>query len=84
MAFGINTNFGSTSARLALLGNALAGLLGQALQQLRRGIARNRRPQELADVNDWVLRDIGVIRERDIAMSREAVVREVDKLFPRA
>ena len=83
MAFGIQSNFGSTSARLALIGKSLAASLGQAWQQLRRRIPRSRRHQELAELDDWVLRDIGVIRERHIGISREEILREVDKLFLR-
>jgi hypothetical protein len=52
------------SARPALLVIALGAWLGRARQQLRRCIERRRESQSVADLNDWLLRDIGVIRER--------------------
>ena len=78
LAFGIHTKFGSTSARPALLGIALDALLRQAWRQLRRWIARSRQRHALAELDDRLLRDIGVIRERDIGVSREAARREID------
>ena len=80
MAFGIPSNFGSTSARRALV-IALGAWLGQAWRQLRRGIARRRESQAVAELDDWLLRDIGVIRERDIGVSCEAAAREAERLF---
>ena len=77
-AFGIHTKFGSTSARPALLGIALDALLRQAWRQLRRWIARSRQRHALAELDDRLLRDIGVIRERDIGVSREAARREIE------
>ena len=55
--------------------------LGQAWRQLRRCIARRRESQAVAELDDWLLRDIGVIRERDIGVSREAAARKADQLF---
>jgi uncharacterized protein YjiS (DUF1127 family) len=78
-AFGIHSKFGSTSA---LLGIALGASLGQAWRQLRRWIARSRQRHALADLDDRLLRDIGVIRERDIGVSREELRREIE-LFRR-
>src|SRR5262245_51220432 len=82
LAFGIPSKFGSTSARPALLGIALGASLGQAWRQLRRWIARSRQRHALAELDDRLLRDIGVMRERDIGVSREEVRREIE-LFPR-
>jgi uncharacterized protein YjiS (DUF1127 family) len=82
LAFGIHTKFGSTSARPALLGIALGDLLRQAWRQLRRWIARSRQRHALAELDDRLLRDIGVIRERDIGVSREEARREIE-LFRR-
>src|SRR5262249_501865 len=78
LAFGIPSKFGSTSARSALLGIALGASLGQAWRQLRRWIARSRQRYALAEFDDRLLRDIGVMRERDIGVSREEVRREVE------
>jgi uncharacterized protein YjiS (DUF1127 family) len=75
---GIHSRFGSTSARPALLGTALGASLGQAWRQLRRWIARSRQRHALAELDDRLLRDIGVIRERDIGMSREEARREIE------
>ena len=69
---------GSTSARPALLGVALGASLGQAWRQLRRWIARSRQRHALAELDDRLLRDIGVIRERDIGVSREEARREIE------
>jgi uncharacterized protein YjiS (DUF1127 family) len=55
--------------------------------QMRRWIARRRRRQtlaaldELAELDDWILRDIGVIRERDIGMGFEADPRNPAEQF---
>jgi uncharacterized protein YjiS (DUF1127 family) len=78
LAFGIPSKFGSTSARPTLLGIALGASLGQAWRQLRR----YRQRHALAELDDRLLRDIGVMRERDIGVSREEVRREIE-LFPR-
>src|SRR5215510_15504158 len=61
LAFGIPSKFGSTSARPTLLGIALGASLGQAWRQLRR----YRQRHALAELDDRLLRDIGVMRERD-------------------
>ena len=45
---------------------------------LRRWIARSRQRPALAELDDRLLRDIGVIRERDIGVSREAARREIE------
>ena len=80
LAFGIHSKFGS--ARPALLGIALGATLGQAWRQLRRWVARSRQRHALAELDDRLLRDIGVIRERDIGISREQARREIE-LFSR-
>jgi uncharacterized protein YjiS (DUF1127 family) len=72
------SKFGSTSARPAPLGIALGASLGQALRQPRRWLARSRQRHALAELDDRLLRDIGVIRERDIGVSREEVRREIE------
>ena len=73
MAFGTHSIFGSTSARRAPLGSALCASLGQAWRQLRRWIARSRQRHAVADLDDHLLRDIGVIRERDIGVTRDRI-----------
>src|SRR5215831_1025322 len=80
LAFGIHSKLGSTSARPALLGIALGVTLGPAWRQLRRWIARSRQRHALAELDDRLLRDIGVIRERDIGFSREEARREIELL----
>jgi uncharacterized protein YjiS (DUF1127 family) len=72
------SKFGSTSARPALLGIALGASLGQAWRQLRRWLARSRQRPALAELDDRLLRDIGVIRERDIGISRDEARREIE------
>jgi uncharacterized protein YjiS (DUF1127 family) len=81
MAFGIRSYLASTSACAARLVIARRALLGQAWQQLCRLIARSRRDEALDELGDWLLRDIGVIRERDIGVSRGAAAREADTLL---
>jgi uncharacterized protein YjiS (DUF1127 family) len=80
LAFGIPSKFASTSARPALLGIALGASLGQAWRQLRRWIARSRQRHALAELDERLLRDIGVMRERDIGVSREELRREIELL----
>ncbi len=72
------SKFGSTLARPALLGIALGASLGQAWRQLRRWLARSRQRLALAELDDRLLRDIGVIRDRDIGVSREETRREIE------
>jgi len=72
------SKFGSTSACPALLGIALGASLGQVWRQLRRRIARSWQRPTLADLDDRLLRDIGVVRERDIGVSREKARREIE------
>ncbi len=72
------SKFGSTSARPALHGVALGASLGQAWRQLRRWLARSRQRPALAELDDRLLRDIGVIRDRDIGVSREETRREIE------
>lgn len=79
MAFGIPSDLASTSARRALLG--IGAALGRVWMRVCAWIARRREGQALADLDDRLLRDIGVIRERDIGVSRDAARREADKLF---
>ena len=70
----------SVRHRRALLGIALDASLGQAWRQLRRWIAQSRQRHALAELDDRLLRDIGVMRERDIGVSREEVRREIELL----
>ena len=72
------SKFGSTSAHPALLGIALGASLGQAWRQLRRWIGRSQQRHALSELDDRLFRDIGVIRERDIGVSREAARREIE------
>ena len=72
------SKFGSTSARPALLGIALGASLGQAWRQLRRWLARSRQRHAPAELDDRLLRDIGMIRERDIGVSRDEARREIE------
>jgi uncharacterized protein YjiS (DUF1127 family) len=81
MAFGIRSNLASTSSRAPPGGVARGALLRQAFRQLRRLIARRRKDEALDELDDRLLRDIGVIRERDIGLSREAATREADPSF---
>jgi uncharacterized protein YjiS (DUF1127 family) len=57
---------------------SLGASLGQAWRQLRRWIARSWQRPTLADLDDRLLRDIGVVRERDIGVSREKARREIE------
>jgi uncharacterized protein YjiS (DUF1127 family) len=82
MAVGIHSKFGAISAPAALRGLAVAGACGRAWSRLRSWIARRRRRHALAHLNDWLLRDIGVIRERDIGVSREEARRKIDLSWP--
>ena len=72
------SKFGSTSARPALLGIALGASLEKAWRQLRRWIRRSQQRHALSELDDRLLRDIGVIRERDIGVSREAARHEIE------
>jgi hypothetical protein len=55
--------------------------------RVRRWIARRRRRQtlaaldELAELDDWILRDIGVIRERDMGAGFESDPRDSAEQF---
>ena len=80
MACGIRFSLGSTPARCARLRSAIAAPLRKAWRQLRTSIAQ-RRQDDLTDLGDRPLKDIGVIRERDIGLSRPADARDVTKLF---
>jgi uncharacterized protein YjiS (DUF1127 family) len=75
MAFGIRSNFASTSARPAWLVIALGAWLGPVWRQLHRCVAR-RESKTVAELDEWLLRDIGVTRERDIGLTREVAERE--------
>ena len=81
MAFGIRSKIATTSSCAARLAIARGALRGQAWQLLCRLVARSRRDEALDELDDWLLRDIGVIRERDIGVSRAAAAREADTLF---
>jgi uncharacterized protein YjiS (DUF1127 family) len=58
-----------------------AGVLARAWLRVRRWIARRRPRQTLAGLDDWILRDIGVIRERDMGTGLEADPREAARQF---
>lgn len=60
---------------------ALRTALARASLRARRWIARRRRRGSLADLSDWILRDIGVSRERDIGTGRAADPREEVRQF---
>lgn len=81
MAFGIPSYFVSKSARPGLLGIAIGASLGRARRQLRKWIARRRQRHAVTDLDDTLLRDIGVIRERDIGISRDEAVRRAENLL---
>jgi hypothetical protein len=53
-----------------------AGALCRVWLRMRIRIARGRRRQAPDGLNDWILRDIGLIRERDMGASFEANARE--------
>ena len=55
--------------------------LARAVLRARRWIAGCRRHESLPDLSDWILRDIGVIRERDIGIARQAAPREEVRQF---
>jgi uncharacterized protein YjiS (DUF1127 family) len=78
MAFGIQANSSSASARLAPLGAMLGAAAGKAWRLLCGRIARRRELDALARLDDRLLRDIGVLRDRDIGLERRAAA---DKLF---
>jgi hypothetical protein len=82
MAFGIRSNFGLASAPPALRGIALGAALGQAWRHLRTRLARSRE-RDVTELDDWLLRDIGVLRDRDIGVSRDAAAREADRQISR-
>ncbi len=84
MAFGIHSTSASPPARPALSGDASGASLAQAWRRLRRWIAGCRQRQSLAELDDRFLRDIGLIRERDIGMSRDAAARDPEKLLWRS
>jgi uncharacterized protein YjiS (DUF1127 family) len=80
MAVGIHSKFGAMSAPAAL--RALAASCGHAWGRLCSWTARRRRRQALTHLDDWLLRDIGVIRERDIGVSRAETRRKIDLSWP--
>ena len=58
------------------------GALARAwLSRVRTWISRRRRHQTLARLDDWILRDIGVIRERDMGVGFEADARGAARQF---
>jgi hypothetical protein len=67
------SNFISAASRTA-------GVVARAWLRVRRRIARRRPRQTLAGL-DWILRDIGVIRERDMGTGLEADPREAARQF---
>ena len=75
--FGIGSSIVSAPAHPALRGIA-AGARSEAWRQLRCWIARRQQRHALAELDDWLLRDVGVIRERDIGLSADAARREVE------
>lgn len=77
MACGIRSGFGSTSVRPTRLRLALGG----AWRQLRTWIAR-RREDDLAELDNTLLRDLGVIRERDIGVSCDEARNAANLFWP--
>jgi uncharacterized protein YjiS (DUF1127 family) len=71
----------SASGRAALLGIGLCTALPRTWLIARAWIARSRQREALVDLDDGMLRDIGVNRERDIGVSREEARCEIDKLL---
>lgn len=78
MAFGIHADLASTAVRRVLL---LGIALGRAWLGLGRWVARNQERHTLAELDDRSLRDIGLIRDRDIGVSRETAVHKATMLF---
>jgi hypothetical protein len=60
---------------------AFLGALAAARRRVRRWPVGRRRREAVADLNDWIQRDIGVIRERDIGIGPEADPREAAMQF---
>jgi uncharacterized protein YjiS (DUF1127 family) len=56
-------------------------VLTRARLRVRRWIRRHRQHESLSDLSDWILRDIGVNRERDLGTGREADPREEARQF---
>jgi uncharacterized protein YjiS (DUF1127 family) len=56
-------------------------VLLRAWRGLCRWIARGWRHDALSALDDRALRDVGLIRDRDIGVSREPPAREVDMLL---
>ena len=72
---------------IAFFGNSMlsasrAGALGRAVQLVRRWIALPRRRQSLAELDDWILRDVGVIRERDMGAGVEDPREAASRFWP--
>ena len=76
MSDGISSFSNSISAA-----SRTAGVLARAWLRVRRWIARRRRRQTLAELDDWILRDIGVIRERNMGTGLEPDPREAARQF---
>jgi len=55
--------------------------LARARLHVRKWIARGRQRETLTDLSDWVLRDIGVIRERDLRTGLDGDPREAARQF---
>jgi hypothetical protein len=55
--------------------------LASARRRVRRWLVGRRRRDAVADLNDWILRDIGVIVERDIGTRADAAAREAAMQF---
>jgi uncharacterized protein YjiS (DUF1127 family) len=68
------SNFISAASRTA-------GVLARGWLRVRGWNVRRRRRQTLAELDDWILRDIGVIRERDMGTGLEADPREAARQF---
>lgn len=71
MAFGIPPDVGSVSAWRPLLG--IGAALEQAWRRVRAWTARSRERDTVDELDDLMLRDIGLIRDRDIGPRRDAV-----------
>ena len=58
-----------------------ASALARVWLRVRARMARHRRHEGLADLSDWILRDIGVIHELDLGTSLDVDPREAARQF---
>ena len=78
MALDIRPDLASTSARGALPG--IGAALARAWLWVRTWVAWRRERHTLAELDDRLLRDVGVIRDRDLGLRREGA-HESDRWF---